>query len=212
MEILKRSLRLLPIDEVRPWADNPKARIASNRQFRELVEHIRSNGQLDPIDVAATEDHPYQIVRGHRRYEAIHTALHWPFIEAWVWFEPFREVLVRLLPTERMQRSWAGKDKGQATVSMGVDAVQGLYRDEDVLILQWAATELATDAEVFRWLCARFGPRVFAKAHAVVCEDWPLLRICRAIQKNKHYRDIEAKGLPVEERRAILSQWEQKAV
>lgn len=210
--VLQRTLRVLPVEAIRPWPDNPASRLTRNRQFRELVDHIRANGQIDPIDVAPSENHPLQIVRGHRRYQAIAKELGWPFIDAWVWFEPFEVVLPKLLPTERMQRSWFGIDKGQATIALGLERVQGLYRDEDVLILQWAASQLVADPEAFRWLCLRFGPRVFARLKPLVSKDWPFPRICRAVRAKGAYRDLEAKGLAIEKRWSILEGWEALAM
>lgn len=211
MHTLKRTLKTIPVDLIDPWPNNPQARVREDAQFLEMLAHIKQVGQIDPIDLVVTDSERYKIVRGHRRFKAIAGKLSWPFIESWVWFEPFEAVLAKLFPTERMQRRYVGQDIGQATNALGIETVSPLLRLDDARVLQWAAAELAVEPELFRWLCERFGPRVFRVARRCIGEDWPLVRVCRAMRLKGDYRDLEEKGADRPTRQGLLGQWEQAA-
>lgn len=205
--ILKRTLRTMAVGDVVPWAGNPRVRVLHNPHFHELVAHIRAFGQIDPIDVVP-EGRLFRIVRGHRRYEAITSELHWPLIDAWVWFATFDEILPVLLRTEWLHRDWAGLDIGQGVNSLGLERLTPALRADDARVLQWAAGELAGDAELFRQMCEKYGARVFRMARRCRGEGWLVDRICKAILAHGDYRQLEERGTDRAWRQSILATWE----
>jgi len=66
----RRDLQILPLDQVRPSATNPR-RVWDEASLQELAESIREHGVLQPAIVRASADKEgYELVAGERRYRA----------------------------------------------------------------------------------------------------------------------------------------------
>lgn len=70
------SIRLIPLDELRPHPDNPNHMPASRLQ--KLVAHIRQSGQYEPLIVRPhpTDEKLHQILNGHHRAQALRALGH----------------------------------------------------------------------------------------------------------------------------------------
>lgn len=193
-------IRNLPVAQVMPWTDNPKVRILRNESFGELVNHMREHGQIDPIDVVCDGDH-FVIVRGHRRFAAL-ADIGRPMVMARIWPVSFDEAIAILGPTEWMHPNWAGTALGQLAVGIGLDTVGQLLPRRERALLRWGIDNLP-DGVVVRVL-QQFGPRAFGAIRR--CGVPPTLA-AEAILRHGTYRDIEQKGLTVEDREVIIRDW-----
>lgn len=60
----------LPVDRIEVGGINTRVINEDEREFQELIENIRQNGQLTPVLVGAEDDH-FRLIAGERRYRAI---------------------------------------------------------------------------------------------------------------------------------------------
>lgn len=70
------SVRLIPLNDLRPHPDNPNHMPASRLQ--KLVAHIRQSGQYEPLIVRPhpAEKNQFQILNGHHRAQALRALGH----------------------------------------------------------------------------------------------------------------------------------------
>lgn len=67
------AVRLVPVEQISADPDQPRKSV-SQKRLQELASSIRSHGLLQPITVEQRAPDRYQIVTGHRRYQAAQLA------------------------------------------------------------------------------------------------------------------------------------------
>lgn len=70
----------VPIDCIKPAANNPYASNDTDESLRELAMSIQANGLINPITLNKVTNTEYQIISGERRYKAITRHLPWKSI------------------------------------------------------------------------------------------------------------------------------------
>jgi len=67
------TITLIPVSVIRPNPENPRKKM-NEEELVELSKSIKAIGLLQPITVRHSENDTYEIVCGHRRYEAVKMA------------------------------------------------------------------------------------------------------------------------------------------